>query len=103
MATGRIQQRIDPELQKRAEAVLKALGIRPAQAITLFYMEITRQMNLPFHPRDVCLEEIPNKRLAKSMRDARKGIGVQKFATEEDFFATLKKKLGADIDNTNTN
>lgn len=91
MATGRIQQRIDSDLQKKAEAVLKALGIKPAQAITLFYMEITRQMNLPFHPSTVRPEEIPNKKLARSIREARRGIGVQKFDNEDDFFASLKR------------
>lgn len=89
MASGRIQQRIDPNLQKKAEAVLKALGIKPAQAITLFYMEITRQMNLPFHPSPVQPEEIPNKKLAQSIREARRGIGVQRFENKEDFFASL--------------
>lgn len=89
MASGRIQQRIDADLQKKAEAVLRALGIKPSQAITLFYMEITRQGNLPFHPSDVQPSEIPNKRLAKAIREARSGKGVRRFENKEDFFASL--------------
>jgi len=89
MASGRIQQRIDPDLQKNAEAILQALGVKPSQAITLFYMEITRRGNLPFHPSDVQPSEIPNKRLAKTIREARKGIGVHEFKSKEELFALL--------------
>ncbi|MEK7137850.1 MAG: type II toxin-antitoxin system RelB/DinJ family antitoxin [Patescibacteria group bacterium] len=91
MASGRIQQRIDPELQRKAEAILKVLGVKPSQAISLFYMEITRQGNLPFHPSNVHPSEIPNKRLAKAIREARRGKGVREFKNKEDFFASLKK------------
>lgn len=91
MAAGRIQQRIDPKLQKKAEAVLRAMGMKPAQAIVMFYMEIVRRRNLPFHPSEVHPSEIPNTKLAKSIREARKGIGVQEYENEDDFFASLKE------------
>ena len=91
MASGRIQQRIDPKLQKQAEAILKAMGLKPSQAITLFYMEITRQRNLPFHPSEVQPSEIPNAKLRKDMEEARRGKGVREYKNEDDFFASLKK------------
>ena len=91
MASGKIQQRIDPDLQKKAEAILEVLGLKPSQAITLFYVEITRQGNLPFHPSDVQPSEIPNKRLAKTIRDARRGKGVRTFESKEDFCRSLKE------------
>lgn len=91
MSSGRIQQRIDPTLQKRAEAILKAMGLKPAQVITMLYREITRRRTLPFHPSEVSPSEIPNARLQKDIREARAGKGVQEFETEEEFFASLKK------------
>ena len=91
MASGKIQQRIHPDLQKKAEAVLKVLGIKPSQAITLFYVEITRRGNLPFHPSNVRPSEIPNQKLAKEIREARRGGGVQTFENKEDFFTSLKE------------
>lgn len=90
MATGKIQQRIDPVLQKQAEAILQAQGIKPSLAIVLFYTEVKRRGGLPFHPSDVHPSEIPNKRLAKEIREARKGKGVQRFENAEDFFRSLK-------------
>lgn len=91
MASGRIQQRIDPKLQQQVEAILKALGMKPAQAVQLFYQEIVRQRTLPFHPRPVEDHEIPNARLQKDLLEAERGEGVEEFENEEDFFASLKK------------
>ena len=91
MASGRIQQRIDPSLQEQVEAILKAIGIKPAQAISLFYREIVRRRNLPFHPANVDPSEIPNARLKKAILEARRGAGVQEFENEDDFFASLKE------------
>lgn len=92
MAKGRIQQRIDSTLQKQAEAILEAQGIKPSLAIVMFYTEVKRHGGLPFKPTPVQPSEIPNKRLAKEIRKARKGIGVQRFENKEDFFASLKKQ-----------
>jgi antitoxin component of RelBE/YafQ-DinJ toxin-antitoxin module len=47
MPSSRIQQRIDPRLRHDAEMILAAQGIKPSQAIILFYMEVKRQGGLP--------------------------------------------------------
>jgi addiction module RelB/DinJ family antitoxin len=91
MASGRIQQRIDPKLKREAEQILQTQGIKPSQAIILFYMEVKRAGGLPFQLTPVHSSEIPNAKLAKEIRDARKGKGVQSFANKKDFFDSLRK------------
>ncbi len=90
MSLSRLQQRIDPVLRREAEQILHVQGIKPSQAIILFYTEIKRSNGLPFTPSPVRPSEIPNRRLQKEIRNARKGVGVQSFTNERDLFASLK-------------
>lgn len=91
MAAGRIQQRIDPSLQRDAELILEAQGIKPSQAIILFYMEVKRSKGLPFLPSPVLPSEIPNARLRKDLKEAAQGKGIKTFTNKKDFFASLHK------------
>ena len=91
MASGRIQQRIDPALQRDAEKILKAQGIKPSQAIVLFYMEVKRSKGLPFLPSPVRPSEIPNARLRKALREADRGEGVKTFTSKKALFDSLKR------------
>ena len=85
MPLAKIQQRIDAKLKMEAETFLAEQGIKPSQAIIMFYKEITKQRGFPFLP-----SHIPNKETTKSIREARKGVGVQTFKRKEDFFDSLK-------------
>jgi len=89
MPSSRIQQRIDPRLRHDAETILAAQGIKPSQAISIFYMEVKRYGGLPFLPTPVQPSEIPNAHVWKGIKEARKGIGVQSFRNAEDMFASL--------------
>lgn len=91
MTSGRIQQRIDRKLQKAAETILEKQGIKPSQAIYLFYTEIKRYGGLPFQPTPVRPSEIPNARLRKALREADRGVGVRTYKNERDFFDSLRK------------
>ncbi|MBI1812586.1 type II toxin-antitoxin system RelB/DinJ family antitoxin [Candidatus Peregrinibacteria bacterium] len=91
MTPGRIQQRIDPVLQRQAEQILALQGIKPSQAIILFYMEVKRSGGLPFAPSPVQPEEIPNARLRRDLREAARGIGVRTYKGKKEFFDSLKK------------
>jgi addiction module RelB/DinJ family antitoxin len=90
MASGRIQQRIDPRLQQEAEAILETQGIKPSQAIILFYTEVKRAGGLPFRPSPVHPSEIPNARLRKDLRQAAQGRGIRTFKTKDAFFNSLQ-------------
>jgi len=43
-----VRVRIEPELKENAEHILKELGIRPSDAINMFYHQVERTGGLPF-------------------------------------------------------
>lgn len=82
--TTRMQHRINPKLKKEAEHILEAQGIRPSQAITIFYMEIKRTGGFPFLPT-----KVPNIQLKKDLMQAKKGTGVKTYKHKKDLFDEL--------------
>ena len=65
--TDTIRARVEPELRREAESVLKTLGLSPAEAIRLFYRQVTLRRGLPF------TVEIPNSETEEAMRQALEG------------------------------
>ena len=45
---ARISSRIDAGLKLQADSILAQLGIKPSQAITMFYTQIVRHRGIPF-------------------------------------------------------
>lgn len=62
--TAMIHTRIAPHLKNKAESILLKIGLSSAEAIRLFYVQISLTKGLPF---DI---KIPNKITQKAMRDA---------------------------------
>lgn len=62
---ARISSRIDPELKRKSEAILAEIGIKPSQAISMFYTQIVRQRGLPLELK------IPNDETLEAMRELR--------------------------------
>ena len=60
---ARISSRIDRDLKTKSEAILAELGIRPSQAISMFYTQIIRQRGLPLELK------IPNDETIAAMRE----------------------------------
>ena len=89
MASSRLQNRIDPLLRQEAEAILRTQGIKPTQAIILFYTEVKRSGGLPFSPSPVGRSEIPNAALQKDIREARRGKGVREYRSSKAMFKAL--------------
>ncbi len=86
MPPTRIQHRINPQLKEEAESILEQQGIKPAQAITIFYTEIKRQGGFPFLP-----SKVPNKKLQKEIKEAEKGKGIKTYKNKKDLFNSLEK------------
>src|ERR1043165_3597375 len=42
------KSRIDPELKREAEAILKEIGLKPRAALELFYKQIIKRRAIPF-------------------------------------------------------
>lgn len=82
--TAMVIARVEPELKKDTEKVLKRLGISITEAVNLFLSQVRLQKGLPF---DV---KIPNKTTLKAMRDADERRNLTECRDAEDMF----KKLG---------
>ena len=48
MSSAIAKSRIDPELKRRAEAVLEEIGLKPRAALELFYKQIIKRRAIPF-------------------------------------------------------
>ncbi len=79
---ARISSRIDPDLKKKSEAILAELGIKPSQAITMFYTQIVRQRGLPLDLK------IPNDEtiaaLAEDLTNAKSYSGAAEMLADFD-------------------
>ena len=58
---ARISSRIDRDLKTKADAILNELGIKPSQAIAMFYTQIVKQRGIPLElriPNDVTISAL---------------------------------------------
>ena len=72
--TEMIRARVEPDLKRKAEGVLKTLGISPTAAITLFYKQVTLHRGLPFPVR------VPNAETREATRQARAGENLAQWS-----------------------
>ena len=77
--TETIRARVEPELKRDAEAVLRRLGLTPSEAITLFLTQVKLNKGLPFPLR------VPNRRTRTAIQKARAGDAVETFASLSDW------------------
>jgi DNA-damage-inducible protein J len=80
--TATIRARVEPELKRGAEAVLKRLGLTSSEAINLFLAQVRLTKGLPFPVR------IPNRETMRAIRDAQTG---KNFEEPQSFAAWAKK------------
>ena len=83
---ARISSRIDPDLKRKSEAILAEIGIKPSQAITMFYTQIVRQRGLPLDlkiPNDETIEAIDE------LRDPERRKGLKTFTSVADLMDDL--------------
>jgi DNA-damage-inducible protein J len=73
-----IRARMEPELKKQAEQVLSAVGLSPAEAIRLFYRQVSLHRGLPFAVR------APNATTRAAVREARSGRKLKSFKRAAD-------------------
>jgi len=91
--TGYINARVEPKLKKKAEKVLRDVGINTSDAVSLFLQQVVIQEGLPF---DVCAHpHIPNAATRKALREARdpsKRIKTKSYATTKEMFDDILGK-----------
>ncbi|MGB8215637.1 MAG: type II toxin-antitoxin system RelB/DinJ family antitoxin [Anaerolineales bacterium] len=79
-----ITVRLDPQVKKNAEAVLKALGLTTSQAVTLFFTQVSLNKGIPF---DI---HIPNETTARAIEDGLAGKDLHPAADMDDLIAQLE-------------
>ena len=60
-----VNVRIDDEIKKEAEDILKRIGITPSAAINMFYIQIIRTASIPFELK----ADIPNKETLEAIEE----------------------------------
>lgn len=81
--TAIVRARIEPSIKKKAEGVLRRIGLSPSEAINLFYRRVEREQGIPFSLH------VPNAVTKKAFEDGRAGKGV---TMSFDEFATSMRK-----------
>jgi len=80
------QFRIDADEKKETFEILEQMGIKPAQAVRLFFRQIRKTHSIPF-----AIEHTPNEKTAKSLllSDAEKDY--KDYSSVDDLFSDIRK------------
>ncbi|MDI9333107.1 MAG: type II toxin-antitoxin system RelB/DinJ family antitoxin [Cytophagales bacterium] len=81
------QFRIDEKEKSETFAILENLGMKPSQAVRLFFRQIRQTKSIPFP-----IEHIPNEKTAKALLLPDSEKGYQRFDNVEALFADLNDK-----------
>jgi len=81
--TATVTVRMDPQVKKNAEAVLKALGLTTSQAVNLFFIQVSINKGIPF---DV---HLPNEGTTKAIESGLAGHSLHTAASMDDLIAQL--------------
>ena len=82
MNTEPTSLRLDSEAKKAAYAVFEEVGLKPAQAVNLFFRQVAMNNGLPFPV------SIPNADTLAAMDELKQG-GGKKFQATDDFYNDL--------------
>jgi len=80
-----VHARLEPRTKRKAEAVLRQLGLTPTEAIRLFYRQICLHSGLPFHVH------IPNQLTKETLDKSSRGEELETFPSVEKMFETWEK------------
>lgn len=78
---ARISSRIDKDLKIRGDAILASLGIKPSQAMSMFYAQLVLHGGMPFDVR------IPNAETLAALNEDLSD--APRFETVADFMRDL--------------
>ena len=84
--TDYINARVESTLKKRAERVLRHVGVKTSDAVTMFLQQVVLHEGLPFEVRR------PNKRTRKAIADLRAGKGKTYTGSTKDIFDAIEKE-----------
>ena len=87
--TVTVQARMEPQLKRKADEILEALGINASTAITLFYTQMVRDRGIPLELK------MPNKKTLAAMRELKNPAyrkKTKKFDSVDDLMAELEAR-----------
>ena len=85
--TGYINARVEPDIKKKAEKVLRDVGVNTSDAIGMFLRQVIIQQGLPF---EVCnRSHVPNAATRKAIRDLEAGKGQVFTGSTKELFDKL--------------
>ena len=82
--TAVIQARIDPEIKKEAQKILRALNISLSEAISLYLTQVTLHKGIPFEIK------IPNETTLAAIASAETGKELKQVDSVEHLFEDLE-------------
>jgi addiction module RelB/DinJ family antitoxin len=88
--TAVVRARTEPELKEHAEKILEGLGIKPSEAINMFYHQIERTGGLPFEINSNQVTQELNEDMRR-LRECRDGYFI-----EHDTVDTWLQTIGTD-------
>ena len=83
--TAIVHARVEPRTKKKAEGVLRKLGMSPTEAIRLFYRQICLRGGLPFPVL------VPNELTKGTLDKSAKGKDVKTFESLDEMFEDWDK------------
>lgn len=84
--TDQIQVRIDPETKAAAEAIFARLGLKPSEAVRMFYHQVELNQGIPFEVR------LPNTETLQAIRDIDEDNDLVRHDSLEDFRQSLREQ-----------
>jgi len=81
--TATIQTRVDPEVKRNAQNILKKLNISMSEAISMYLSQITLNNGIPFEIK------IPNSVTAQTLKDSEDGKELHTVANVDELFQEL--------------
>lgn len=78
--TATVRARTEPELKRKAEALIRRMGLSPTVVISMLYRAIVQRGRLPFEP---------NATTRAAMRDAERGTDLIRADTRQELFSKL--------------
>ena len=81
--TAAVHSRIDPHIKNEAESVLNQLGMKPSEAIQVFYKQIALRQAFPLELK------LPNVETQRVLEESSRGVNVKSFETKEELFEDL--------------
>ena len=85
--TAYVNVRMDKALKAEAEKVFADVGVKPSDALTIFYKQAILRQGIPF---DICTHlHIPNAKTRKAIRDLEAGKGEVFTGSTKELFDKL--------------